>query len=185
MANKNLVDSQTVAKIFGVTVRRIEQLKSESIIKGEGRPTKYDLLPTIQNYIKYLSDKANGREKKESVQVSENLKLDGEARIKQAKAEMEELRLKELKGNLHAAEDVEAIMNDMILNIRSMLLAMPGKLAIDLAKTETAAEASEKIRKEIYYILNCASEYRYDPDVYAERVREREGWDTLNEESED
>ena len=63
---ENLQSTQVIAKIFGVSTRRIEQLKAEGVIKGQGRPTKYDLLPTIQAYIKYLSDKANGREKRET-----------------------------------------------------------------------------------------------------------------------
>ena len=54
---ENLQSAAVIAKIFGVTTRRIEQLKAEGIIKGQGRPTKYDLLPTIQAYIRYLSDR--------------------------------------------------------------------------------------------------------------------------------
>ena len=49
---ENLQSTQVIAKIFGVSTRRVEQLKSEGIIKGQGKPTKYDLLPTIQAYIR-------------------------------------------------------------------------------------------------------------------------------------
>ena len=113
------------------------------------------------------------------------LKLNGEARIKQAKAEIEELKLKELRGELHRAEDIEALVTDHALYIRSMLLAMPGKLAVDIAGLGTAAEISARIRKEVYYILECASEYKYDPEEYARRVREREGWKEVTEDEED
>ena len=94
---QKLQSTQVIAKIFGVSTRRVEQLKAEGIIKGEGKPTKYDLLPTIQAYIKYLSDKAKGKEKKEEDSKNESSRLDGDARIKQAKAEIQELKLKELK----------------------------------------------------------------------------------------
>ena len=67
---ENLQPTQVIAKLFGVSTRRVEQLKTEGVIKGEGKPTKYDLLPTIQAYIKYLSDKANGREKKETMALA-------------------------------------------------------------------------------------------------------------------
>ena len=87
---ENLQTSQVIAKIFGVSTRRVEQLKTEGIIKGQGKPTKYDLLPTIQAYIRYLSDKANGREKKETDSQLETEKLEAEKRIKMAKAEMAE-----------------------------------------------------------------------------------------------
>ena len=168
---ENLQSTQVIAKIFGVSTRRVEQLKTEGVIKGHGKPTKYDLLPTIQAYIRYLSDKANGREKKETTAELEEAKLRAEVDIKEAQME-----LKELQGKMHRAEDVEAIMTDHVLFLRSMLMAMPGKLAVDLSGTHTAPEQAERVKKEIYYILNQLADYRYDPEKYKARVRERQGW---------
>lgn len=173
---ENLVTKQVIANIFGVSTRRVEQLKSEGIIKGQGKPTQYDLLPTIKAYIKYLSDKAYGREKKKHDSELTTEKLEAEARFRKAKAEMAELELKELRGELHRASDVEAITTDHVLFFRSMLLAMPGKLAVDLAGTHTAPEQSERVRQEVYFILEQLTDYRYDPEIYKERVRERQGW---------
>lgn len=183
--NQNLQPTAVIAKIFGVTTRRVEQLKSEGIIQGQGHPTKYDLLPTIQVYIRFLSDKAYGREKKEVMADLEREKLQAEAEIKKAKAEAAQLELKELKGKLHKAEDVEAITTDHVLFLRSMLMAMPGKLAVDCANCKTAAEAAERIKREVYYILDRLTEFRYDPEEYAKRVRERRGWGGENDERDD
>lgn len=176
MAEQNLQPAKVIAKIFGVTTRRIEQLKSEGIIIGQGKPTKYDLMPTVMLYIRYLSDKAYGREQKQNVADLEEEKLRAEVAIKKAKSESAALELAELKGKLHRAEDVEAITADHVLYIRSMLMAMPGKLAVDCAN-KTAPEVAECIQREIYYILNNLTDYRYDPDEYAKRVRQRQGWE--------
>ena len=173
---ENLQSSQVIAKIFGVSTRRVEQLKTEGIIRGQGKPTKYDLLPTIQAYIKYLSDKANGREKKETDAQLETEKLTAEKRIKMAKAEMAELELKEMRGELHRASDVEAITTDHVLYLRSMLMALPGKLAVDVAAINSAPECADRIKQEVYSVLNSLANYRYDPDEYKKRVRERQGW---------
>ena len=173
---ENLQSTQVIAKIFGVSTRRIEQLKTEGVIRGQGKPTKYDLLPTIQAYIKYLSDKANGREKKEVDAQLETEKLTAEKRIKTAKAEIVELELRELKGELHRSDDVEAITTDHVMFVRSMLMALPGKLAVDLASIQTAPEAADRIKREVYAILEQLADYRYDPDEYKKRVRERQGW---------
>ena len=81
---KNLQSSQVIAKIFGVSVRRVEQLNKEKIIKGEGSPLKFDLLPTIKAYIKYLSEKANSKVKSSEDSKNESKKLDGDARYKTA-----------------------------------------------------------------------------------------------------
>ena len=182
---ENLQTSQVIAKIFGVSTRRVEQLKTEGIIKGQGKPTKYDLLPTIQAYIRYLSDKANGREKKESDAQLETEKLTAEKRIKMAKAEMAELELKELKVDLHRASDVEAITTDHVMFVRSMLMAMPGKLAVDVATIQTAPEAAERIKQEVYALLQQLSDYRYAPAEYKKRVRERQGWKELQGEDDE
>ena len=106
----------------------------------------------------------------------ETEKLTAEKRIKMAKAEMAELELKELKGDLHRASDVEAITTDHVMFVRSMLMAMPGKLAVDVAAIQTAPEAAERIKQEVYAILQQLSDYRYDPEEYKKRVRERQGW---------
>jgi phage terminase Nu1 subunit (DNA packaging protein) len=173
---ENLQSSQVIAKIFGVSTRRVEQLKTEGVIKGQGKPTKYDLLPTIQAYIKYLSDKANGREKKETDAQLETEKLTAEKRIKMAKAEMAELELKEMRGELHRASDVEAITTDHVLYLRSMLMALPGKLAVDVAAINSAPECADRIKREINSVLDSLANYHYDPDEYKKRVRERQGW---------
>lgn len=178
---ENLQSTQVIAKIFDVSTRRVEQLKTEGVIQGQGKPTKYDLLPTIQAYIKYLSDKAYGREKKQTDAQLETAKLEAEKRIKTAKAEMAELELKELQGKMHRAEDVEAIVTDHVFFLRSMLMAMPGKLAVDLAGTHTAAEQADRVKQEIYYILENLSGYRYDPEEYKKRVMERQGWDNRSD----
>lgn len=182
---ENLQPTQVIAKLFGVSTRRVEQLKTEGIIKGQGKPTKYDLLPTIQAYIKYLSDKANGREKKETMANLEEAKLTAEVEIKKSKAEAARLELKELQGKMHRAEDVEAIFTDHVLFLRSMLLAMPGKLAVDLSGEHTAAEQAETVKREVYYILNNLADYRYDPEEYKKRVMERQGWENQREDEDD
>ena len=183
--NQNLQGTQVIAQIFGVSTRRVEQLKTEGIIKGQGKPTKYDLMPTIRAYIKYLSDKANGREQKEIVAQLEEDKLRAEAEIKQAKAKQAQMELRELQGKLHRAEDVEAIFTDHALFLRSMIMAMPGKLAVDLAGTHTAAEQAERVRQECSFILNSLADHQYDPDEYKKRVMERKGWEVRREDDDD
>ena len=58
---------EVIASLFGVSVRRVQQLTQEGIISTtkttEGN--RYDLAPTIQKYIKYLSDKAYGKSRSE------------------------------------------------------------------------------------------------------------------------
>lgn len=54
--NTKLVDSKTIAALFELTPRRIQQLTKEGVISAtkDGNANRYDLLPTIQRCIRYL-----------------------------------------------------------------------------------------------------------------------------------
>lgn len=175
-AKENLQSTAVVASLFNLSERRVQQLAKEGVIEGRKVDGIYqfDLLPTVRKYITYLSDKANGRDQKN--RKTEEEKLAAEADLKRAKADMAELQLKELRGQMHRSEDVEAITTDLVYTIRSMIIALPGRLAVDVAAVDTAPEASEIIRRECYQVLEELSNYKYDPEEYAKRVREREGW---------
>ena len=175
---KNLQGSVIIAKLFGVTDRRVQQLAKEGIIpSAQQKPYKFDLLPTVQAYIKYLSDKANGKEAKSSDTVqAESDKLRAEADLKRSKADIADMQLKELEGKMHRSEDVEAMTNDLVYTIRSMIMALPGRLAMDVVQVKTASEASALIRSECNKVLDELAEYKYDPEAYQRRVRDREGW---------
>ena len=185
-AKHNLQSTDVIAKLFGLTTRRIQQLTKEGVIqavKVKGA-NQYDLLPTIQAYIKYLSDKANGREQKNNENTAAKEKA--EADLKTAKAEIAQLQLDELKGRMHRSEDVAAMTSDLVYAIRSMIIALPGRLAVDVADVNTAPECSEIIRRECYAILEELSQYEYNPDAYAKRVRDREGWsEVITDEQDD
>ena len=175
-AKENLQSTAVVASLFNLSERRVQQLAKEGVIEGRKVDGVYqfDLLPTVRKYIAYLSDKANGRDQKN--RKTEEEKLAAEADLKRAKADMAELQLRELRGQMHRSEDVEAITTDLVYTIRSMIIALPGRLAVDVAAVDTAPEASEIIRRECYQVLEELSNYKYDPEEYAKRVREREGW---------
>ena len=185
---QNLQSSAIIAKLFGVTERRVQQMAKDGIIPAaQQRPYKFDLLPTVQSYIKHLSDKANGKEQKSTDTVqAEADKLRAEADLKQSKAKIADMQLKELEGKMHRSEDVEAMTNDLVYTVRSMIMALPGRLAMDVVQLTNANEASALIRSECYKILNELAGYKYDPEAYQRRVRDREGWSaTLEDEADD
>lgn len=185
---QNLQSTDIIAKLFELDVRRVQQLAKEGILPAASqRPYKFDLLPTVKAYIRYLRDRANGKEAKTADTVkAEADKLRAEADLKQSKAKIAELQLKELEGKMHRSEDVEAMTNDLVYTTRSMIMALPGRLAMDVVQAGSANEASALIRAECYKILNELAGYQYDPEAYRRRVRDREGWsDALADEEAD
>ncbi len=186
---KNMVETKQIALLFGLTVRRIQQLTQDGILQTEmvGRQRRYDLLGSVRRYIDYLqkrvSEKTTGNGTQEDAD-NESRKLRADADLKQAKAEIARLELEEIQGKMHRSEDVEAMTNDLVFNVRSMMLALPGRLAIDLAAISEPTEISNRVKREVDAILIDLSNYRYNPDVYRNRVRDRQGKD-LEENIED
>ncbi len=171
--------SNELADLFCVSVRQIQRFTLDGIIEpiSNDRPYKYDLKTVCPQYCRYLENKAADGTQRKAIADLEEEKLRAESRIKKAKAEIAELHANELAGKFHRAEDVEAITTDHVLFLRSMLIGMPGKLAVDLGGTHTAAEQAERVKKEVYFILDQLANYKYDPEEYQKRVMERQGLD--------
>lgn len=184
---RNYVDTKVIAMLFGLTARRIQQLTQDGILKTEqvGKQRRYDLLDTVRRYIAYLQEKCNSKGGSKDDTENESRKIKADADLKATKAEIAEMELQELKGEMHRSEDVEAMTTDLVFTIRSMMLALPGRLAIDLATIDKPAEISERIKQEVHAILLELSNYTYDADAYKKRVRDRQGWGELTKDSDD
>lgn len=182
MPKKNYADAKQLAILFDLTVRRIQQLTQDGVLQTEtvGRQRKYDLLAAVRQYIKYLQrrveTKSGGNGTQEDAD-NESRKLRAEADLKQTKAAIAQLEYDEIQGKMHRSEDVEALTNDLVFTIRGMLLALPGRLAIDLAAVNSPNEVSTRVRKEVDAVLNELANYKYNPDAYEKRVRDRQGKD--------
>lgn len=98
-----------IAQLFGVTVRRVQQLTQEGIISTiqttKGR--RYELTPTIQKYIQYLSDKAYGKSKSETEAKLKEQKLRAEVALKESQGELHRLRTEIAAGNYISIEEVK------------------------------------------------------------------------------
>ena len=170
------VNAQTVAQVFGLTVRRIQQLTQDGILvtEADGKRRVYDLPDTVQRYIRYVSERLNAKSGIGAAEIERRKEL-AEAELKEAKAEIASLDLKELWGKMHRSEDVEQKTMELVYAIRAMLQALPGRLAMDLAAITKPAEVSERLKTEINHVLSQLSNHEYDAEAYKECVRERQG----------
>lgn len=183
---KNYQKADVIARLFGKTTRRIQQLTQDGILPTEQTPAgrRYDLLPTIKRYIKYLEERAE-KTKPQSIAEKEEAKLDAEIKYKQAKADKARLGLDELKGQMHRASDIEKLTNELVFSVRSMLLALPGRVAIDLAAIDNPVEVTQYMARHVEALLDELAQHEYDPDVYRQLAREREGWQTEQDDEEE
>jgi len=179
------VKTADVCNITGKTNQWIGQLTSQGILHKVVTPhgSMYNLRDTLSAYITALEERANS----EDPAVAENGKkrLEAEVAIKKAKAIIEAHKAKEIQGKMHRSEDVAAETEDLIFAVRGALLALPGRVAVDVAAATSPAEAAELIRKEVYVVMTELSQYKYDPKKYEERVRKRMNWEAGEQGSSD
>lgn len=160
------VMAQDLAKKLGVKVRQIRNLAQEDILITEETQSgpRYLLVESLVNYINHL--KSN--EEKTSIDAR---KATADARLKEAKAEKEEIALELMRGEVHRAEHVSEIFGFTITELRSQLLALPDRCAIDCSKV-TPIEASGVIKKAVYEILSYMSQLSYNPSKFSDRMKE-------------
>ena len=154
-AKTNPQKVDVIARLFNKSARRIQQLTQDGILPTietpEGR--RYDLVPTIKRYIAYLDELASNKPA-QSLQEKQAKKLDADIKYKEAKAGKAKLELDELKGIMHRAEDIDKLTNELVFAVRSMLLALPGRVAMDLAAINTAPEVSKYMAEHVAALLD-------------------------------
>lgn len=180
ITNETQVSTTELACILGLTGRRIRQMAEDGqLVKlSKGR---FNLCESVKRYIAFVS----GDAMTEDEQELDKRKAAAEVMLKASKARIAKMEADELSGTMHRSEDVAAMTEDLIFSIRGMLVALPGRMAVDVAAASSAAEAAEIIRKEIYAVMAELAKYRYDPKTYENRVRERMDWDTVEHDEDD
>ena len=179
------VKTADICSITGKSNQWIGQLTSQGTLSKKQTPfgPMFDISETMQDYLSSVEDKID--EQTEDDKKVESQRRKAEATFKAAKASIASMDAKERAGKMHRSEDVAAMTEDLIYAIRSALIALPGRLAVDVIAAKDAAEASEIIRQEVYKVMDELATYKYDSAKYQERVRERLNMDALDTDSDD
>jgi phage terminase Nu1 subunit (DNA packaging protein) len=160
----SIISSKDLAGILGVTTRRIRQLTQNGVFPQVARG-KYVLGDAMRSYISHLQEKA-----REAAVDPKDLQKEL-TRLRRAQADKTELEVKEYRGELHRAEDVEDVWTEMLSNFRARILAVPTKLAPQILGIEDLKEMQKALKDAVYEALQELSEY--DPDRIAERARKK------------
>lgn len=126
---KLLVSSKTLEALFGVKDRTIRDLAERGIIKRDSHG-RYLFWDSARSYITALKVANAGRNTQNVDDKGKNIDLDEEkAQHEHIKRQITEIKLQLIKGQVHKAEDVEAVMTDMFTKFRSKMTALPTKMA--------------------------------------------------------
>ena len=151
---QNEVRVEVLAQFVGVTVRRIQQLQQEGVIKpipstNKRDGARYDFLPCLRNIVAYYRDRADRRKSGDTDELM-NIKLLHAS----TKQKLEEIKLKQLEGELHKVGDIERVMGAILSRLRINLLAIPMGVAPQLREQTDVNVISEKINERISRSLN-------------------------------
>ena len=148
-----------IAQLFGVSVRRIQQLTQEGIIStvqtSEGR--RYDLVPTIQKYIKYLSDKAYGKSKSETEAQLKEQKLRADIALKESQGELHKLKTEIAAGQYISVEEIKMDYSRFFVSFKKFAMSIPNRLAGRLSGFVDPVEVrkiEQEMQKEVTKLLN-------------------------------
>lgn len=155
------ISTHQLAKILGLTDRRIQQLAQDELVPRIERD-KYYAPDAVQAYMKQKIEQAEERKRNSD---PEEQYLVEHARLEKAKREKAEIQVSLMKGTVHAAEDVEREMTKMLMAFRAKILGIPSRLAPKATNIDNANQLEDMIRQELYEALKELSDY--DPDTFA------------------
>jgi len=137
-----VVPAKTIAKALDLTERRINQLVADGTLQKSERG-RYELIPTIQAYVKFLREKA----------VNSDVGADDYAvqrtRLTKAKADMAEMEKDQMANVLIPANDVADAWEAMVSNMRAKMLSIPTKVAASVFAANDVADAKNILKEQI------------------------------------
>ena len=149
-----LVSSKIVAKVLGISSRRVQQLTEDGIFEKERRG-QYDIAKTVQAFVSYKTGESKLEKKAREGGYDAERTL-----LTRTKRMIEENKLKIMNGELHRSDTVKSVMNRMLNNFKSKLQALPLKV---LGETNLLA-IQDTLLDEVNECLTELSEY--DPNMF-------------------
>ncbi|MFR5517266.1 MAG: hypothetical protein ACLTIW_09730 [Blautia sp.] len=147
--------TEIIAQLFGVSVRRIQQLTQDGVISTtkiieDGRTVRrYDLVPTIQNYIKYLSEKAYGRQGRTDKEIElREQKMEADIALKESQGELHRLKTEIAAGKYISVEEVKMDYSKFFVVFKKFAVSIPARVVGMLSGQLQPTEA-RKIEKEL------------------------------------
>lgn len=143
--------TSNIAKLFKLSVRRIQQLTQEGILQteetDEGR--RYELCPTVQRYSEYLSSKAYGKSSTEKEIQLKQQKLEAEIELKELQGDFHKIKNDIAAGRYISVEDVKADYRKFFVTFKKFALGIPSKLSTRLSSVCDSPSEIRAIESEL------------------------------------
>ncbi len=149
-------EAKVIAQLFSVSVRRIQQLTQEGIIEtvktADGR--RYELVPTIQKYVAYLSDKAYNKPHSDRELQLREQKLKAEVALKESQSELHQLKTAITAGKYIPVEEVQVDYSKFFVIFKKFATAIPSRVA-GIAQTVVDPVIARSLEKDLTHEVNA------------------------------
>lgn len=166
------VNQKTLAAALGISPRQVRNLREQGMFEFVPGTKKYDLTKCVNEYIEF-------KVKAEVGGGTSIIKEKEQAEHERLKKEITKIKLRKLRKEVHEAADVEAFLNEMLLNFRARLLSVPGKIAPQILGLSDINAIIKILDDEMVQTLEELSEY--DPDI----VNGENGTDIIDDEDDE
>ena len=158
--NEKLYTKREIAELFNLTERRIEQMAQKKLIPKVARGM-FDLVPTVQAYIRYLQGLANGPADK--TDLEERLLL-AQTEEREAKARMANYEADVMESKLLKLDDVAQQWTGRYVELKASLLEFPKRAAFRFTDPEVRLLVEEEAVALVTEILDRYSRDGILPD---------------------
>lgn len=149
-----IVNTRETAEFLGLTERRINQLAADGVITKQ-ESGKFDLRKISEEYYLFKHGNSDGE-----------LDLETEkAKHEALKCKLTEIKLVHTENRMHAAEDIERVLTNMLVTFRTRILGIPSAVSPKLIKQNNIGVISNLLTKELKSALTELSEY--NPKMFA------------------
>jgi len=155
-------NSTELAKIFGLTSRRVNQLARAGTLPRRTARSSFDLEPTTAAYIKYLKERGGGIDE----EVDGESESQARTRLTKARADIHERTALQLSGHLIPLEHVEKAWVKILSQVRQHLIALPDRIAPIAHDAGTLEEVRHLIKSGVCDVLEelSSTEVEFDED---------------------
>jgi phage terminase Nu1 subunit (DNA packaging protein) len=168
LLNVNALTDAQLADVLGLSERTVYRLRADKVLRKGTRG--YRLSECVQAFVKHREACV----KKESSKFGDSY-TQSRARRMFAQALSEEMRVREIRGQLLRRDRVVRIVTNVLSAVRNHMLGIPSRVMHSL-EGKTPPEINVAVRDEVHLALREASEF--DARMFVERNGTKRGTET-------
>lgn len=141
----------TIASLLMVSERRVQQLAQEGVIPKADRG-RYELVPTVQGYIRYLQERSVHSDASTIDYAVEK------ARLTKAQADLAEIEVAKAREEVVGVAQLEKNLGNLLAEVQINLRNIPGRIVSSLVGVTDERTIKARLMAEIDQVLQALAD---------------------------